>query len=238
MIAPCKGKESVMSRLVRICVICASLVVIVGGCAHPPNPMTRDYAVRVQQRGLRRIQSFFDSNPSGPDCISICLLTNELDTKRWRVVTDNSLGNILVKELVEALRDHSEPISERVPVYGAHSCWAWGHVVVEGRNSALVITIEESGAHVGDLNGLFVNKPFFRALERFVVQKEIISKNEYYWSKLAYFRKAAGELSVNASHDDLKIDSAEALEKAIKKWPPGSRDVVPPGVYGDIFSDW
>jgi hypothetical protein len=153
-------------------------------------------------------------------------------------VTDNSLSNILVKELVEALRYHSEPISERVPVYGAHSCWAWGHVVVEGRNIALVITIEESGAHAGDLNGLFVNKPFFRALERFVVQKEIITKNKYYWSKLACFRKAAGELSLNASHHHRDIDSVEALEEAVKKWPPGSRDVIPPSVYGDIFADW
>jgi len=197
--------------------------------------MTREYAVKVQQRGLRRIQAFFDNEPLDPNWIGILLLSSVgggYDSSPYYIVSDDNWDGASEKELPSALRDHSEPICERVPCYSATFCSPWGGVVVAGRNSALMITIEESGAHVGDLNGLFVNKPFFRALERFVVQKDIIAKDKYYWQQLASFRKAAGELSLNAYSGEIK--SAEALEKAIKNWPPGSLDDPTEG-YGDIF---
>jgi len=217
--------ERAMVHLVARHAIWVILLAIAGGCHGSLDSMTLDDAVRVRQDGLRRIRSFFDNNPSEATRIGICLLrTDGVGHRRFWQVTDNSLDDVLAKELITALRDHSEPITETLPCYQCHFCPPFGTVVVAGRNSALVITIGESGAHVGDITGLFVNRPFFRALERFVVEEAIINMDQYYWLHLSSFRKASGELSLNAPADHDVMNSTEALEKAIKKWPPGSFD--------------
>jgi len=218
-----------MMRLGARLAACVALSAILWGCAAPPNPMTFDYAVKVQQNGLRRIRAFFEDNPADPTEISVCYLDLEAGVfwgRYWNVPESRGDSDMaLFRELIEALRDQSKPIREEIPVYQATASQALGAIIVSGRNSAIEIIIEENGAHVGDLTGLFVNKPFFRALEQFMVRQKIIENDEYYWWRVAALRKAGGELSLWAPNHG--IDSAEALEKAIKKWPPGSLDNPP-----------
>ena len=202
--------------------------------------MTQDYAVRVQQRGPARICRFFKDNPEAVrGTVEMGLISYNTEVALphddpfpfLHPFAYFCLNNDerLVSRLAEALRNHTEPIREEVPHTGCVGGVLWGQVVLVGIESALVISIDgESGAYVGSSSGLFVNKPFFRTLERFVLEEGVIDeKDEYHWLAIATLRKGAGELSLRAPRRD--INSAADLAKALKKWPPGAFDGPPPG---------